>query len=99
MVKIVKGQTEPHIQGWWSERYNHKEPSPTAVYSAKIDTTATFAWVLLPGRGAVPHAKAEMIAEDEKGVRIRIEVPGEEPVDIAVERRQTRNRISEFGYN
>jgi hypothetical protein len=93
-VELVEGQTEPNIQGWYSERYNHKQPSPTAVYSTKIDTTATFAWVLLPARGAVLHAKAEMVAKDEAGVRIRIEVPQEKPVDVTVPLKEGKPKIT-----
>ena len=37
-----------------------------------------------PARGAVPRAKAQIVAEDESGVRIRVEIPGEEPVEITV---------------
>ena len=84
IINIVKGQTEPSIQGWYSDKYNHKQPSPTVIYSTKIDGPATFAWVLIPARGEAPYAKAEIIAEDEECVYIRIEVSSEKPIDVTV---------------
>lgn len=83
-VNIVKGQTEPSIQGWWSEGYNMKKASPTAVYTTSIDTTATFAWVLVAARGAVPQASAQMTANNKDNVRIRVKLPGEQPLEITI---------------
>ena len=46
-LDIVKGRTKP-IQGWWSRHYNHKEPSPCAVFSTRLEESASFVWVLIP---------------------------------------------------
>ena len=83
-VNIIKGQIKPTIQGWYSDKYNHKRPSPTAVYSTQIDKTATFAWLLIPAQGNVPYPKAEITAEDEKSVQLHIEVPSEKPIDVTL---------------
>jgi len=83
-LKIVKGQTSPEIQGWWSREYNQKEPNPTAIYSARIDKPATFAWVLVPALGKVPAVKAEIIETDSKGVRVRFCLDGGQPVEVFV---------------
>jgi len=59
-LDMVNGQTEPEIQGWWSRRYNIKEPSTCAVYTARIDGSATFAWVILPAKGPIPVIEADL---------------------------------------
>lgn len=83
-AEIVKGQTEPVIQGWYSGEYGKKEPSPTAVYKSEIAKTATFAWVLLPANGKVPMASASIIEEDENGLRLSIELPGKRPTEVFI---------------
>jgi hypothetical protein len=45
-VKIVSGQKDPHIQGWYSKTYNTKVPNPTVVYTTTITETTTFVWHL-----------------------------------------------------
>ncbi|MCZ6633400.1 MAG: alginate lyase family protein [bacterium] len=79
-VEIVKGQEEPEIQGWWSREYNHREPSPAAIYSASVDGTVTFAWVLLPASGPVPEVTAELIGDE----GVRLVVAGEASVEVTV---------------
>ncbi len=77
-VDLVKGQGEPDIQGWWSREYNHKTPSSCAVYSASIEDSAVFAWVITPGVGPVaPLAEASLLSTSEEGVCLRIQRAGE----------------------
>ena len=84
-VAIVKGQTEPEVQGWYSSRTNEKQPNATAVYSADIPRgSTTFAWLLLPAKGRVPEAKVRIVSDDQTGVVVRVEAPGEEATSIAV---------------
>jgi hypothetical protein len=83
-IEIVKGKSKPDIQGWYSERYNKKKPNAAVVYSSKIDKSTSFAWVLMPARGRVPDAKARIISQDDRGMRIRVEVPGEQAVEMTV---------------
>ncbi len=49
-ISLVKGQECPSIQGWYSPRYNDLVPAFTAVCTAHIPGSATFAWHLLPGK-------------------------------------------------
>jgi hypothetical protein len=56
VASLVSGQETPEIQGWWSREYNHKTPSPTVVYDRSINESATFAWLILPAKGAPPDA-------------------------------------------
>ncbi len=83
-VEIVNGREKPDIQGWYSVRYNVKEPNPTAVYSASVSKTATFAWVLVPARGSASRVKAQVVTKDENKVRVRIVLPREQPVEVTV---------------
>ncbi|MBX7255202.1 MAG: heparinase II/III family protein [Candidatus Hydrogenedentes bacterium] len=79
-VLVVSGQEQPVIQGWWSREYNHKVASPTAVYKKAMDTSATFAWLIVPSEGVPPDAK------------IRIKSVGDW-VDCRVKIGQTRDRV------
>lgn len=70
-ISIVTGQERPNVQGWYSPHYNVREPSPTAVFSTRIETSETFAWIISPARGRVPAVKAILESTDDP-VRIRI---------------------------
>lgn len=83
-VRLVEGQTEPEIQGWYSESYNRREPNPTAVYTARVDGPATFAWLLVPARGEVPRVRARLLRADASGAVVRVEEPGQAPVEVVV---------------
>jgi len=81
-LEMISGKTEPYIQGWYSETYGKKEPNPTAVYSANVQSDATFAWVLMPAKGDVPKVEAELL---EPGTgKVRIVVANEDPVVVTV---------------
>lgn len=90
-VTIVQGQTDPHIQGWWSREYNSKEPSPCAVYAAPIDAGATFAWVIVPGKGNIPKIAAEIGQATDDAVEVRVLAPDAPPQTVTV----PMNRIGE----
>jgi len=83
-VELIKGRTKPSIQGWYSRCYNLKCPSPTAVYTTKITGPATFAWVLVPAKGTVPTARAEMTDADADVVGLQVEFPGAKPDRLGV---------------
>lgn len=87
-LEMVEGQTEPVIQGWYSETYGSKTPNPTAVYRSDIDGDATFAWVLTPAGGAVPPVEATLLEADPRQARIRVEVEGEPPVTATIPLRE-----------
>lgn len=70
-VNLVAGQQHP-IQGWWSREYNHCVPNPTAVYSALISTSATFAWVLYPAVGEVPEIDVQVLSVTSDSIKIAI---------------------------
>ena len=64
--EIISGQEKPVIQGWYSAEYGTKEPNPTVVYSAEIDESATFAWLLVPAYGSVPTVEVSFQQFDNK---------------------------------
>lgn len=77
-IRLVKGQTEPALQGWYSPHYNQKESAAVAVCECQVDESTTFAWLMLPARGAVPeaHLKLDMITADE--AQVAVAIAGEE---------------------
>ena len=75
-VSLVKGQETPDIQGWYSEQYNKVEPNYATIFSAKIDKTSTFVWVLYPSEGVVSGVKAEVLSENDREVKVKVTAPG-----------------------
>lgn len=47
-VDVVEGRENPP-QGWYSKEYNDAQPAPAAVYETDIESSTTFAWLLVPG--------------------------------------------------
>ena len=74
-VDFVKGRTEPRIQGWWSREYNHKVPNPTAVYRTRLDGSSNFAWVLMPGQGAVSRPDIKVLESEPQRIKMRVKTP------------------------
>jgi hypothetical protein len=83
-LKMVKGQTKPSLQGWYSPTYNVKQPCPTAVYAARVNKQATFAWVMIPAKGT-PHKGAVRVLGAPAGAsRVQVSLPGKAPIEVAV---------------
>lgn len=76
-ITLVKGQEEPEIQGWYSREYNIYEPNTAVVYKTSIDNAATLVWLLLPSESEIPKIKAELVSENERGIKIIIKQKGE----------------------
>lgn len=83
-IELIKGQTEPVIQGWYSAEYGKKEPIQTAVYTTKIEDDAVFVWVLVPANGKVQPVHAKVINQLGKKVKILIEGVGESPDTVEI---------------
>ncbi|MFO7900996.1 MAG: alginate lyase family protein [Planctomycetota bacterium] len=87
-LEIVQGRTKPTIQGWYSPEYNVKRASPTAVYRAKVDGAATFAWVIVPAKGPVPDPTVEVLAAPGGAMRLRVKLTsggaGDKIFEVAV---------------
>jgi hypothetical protein len=97
VVRIDRGEEAPDLQGWYSPKYNVKVPSPTAVYSARIERSRTFAWVLSPARGVVPALDASLLSADERTARVRVrtQTAGETTVVATVPLTEGAPSISE----
>ncbi len=76
--EITAGVERPAIQGWYSGYYNEKTPNPTAVYRAEIPGTTTFAWVIVPARGAVPAVNATVISSRAERIELRVQIDPKE---------------------
>lgn len=74
-VTVVSGQNTPEIQGWYSAHYNQRVPAPTAVYTARMTQSTTFAWLLLPARG-VPESPPATLTADGDAARVRVTIAG-----------------------
>lgn len=53
-VSLARGQVEPDIQGWWSPKYNEKQPATTAIYKTALSSSAVWAWLIVAHRDAAP---------------------------------------------
>ena len=71
-VTHVKGQEEPAIQGWYSERYNHAQPTAVSLYTTQIENATSFAWVLYPSEGQTPTVNARIVSQDGKGITLSV---------------------------
>lgn len=72
-VNLIKGQTEPIIQGWYSPDFNVKIPNTAAVFSSSINNTETFCWILIPAEGEVPFVETEIIEISKNRVAIVVD--------------------------
>jgi hypothetical protein len=83
-VKIVKGQTKPVKQGWFSPKMLKKLPESVAIYTTKINGPAIWGWILIPGRGKVPRPSFKIIQQSRSGIKIMITKAGKKPVIVNV---------------
>ncbi|HSI74597.1 MAG TPA: alginate lyase family protein [Lunatimonas sp.] len=75
-IQFVEGQESPEIQGWYSPEYNVYGPNVASIYSTEIEGTSTMAWLILPSSTQIPSAKTQVLAENEDGVTISVEMNG-----------------------
>jgi len=71
-IEFIKGQEEPEIQGWYSQEYNLFEPNIASFYSTDISESSTIVWLLLPSEKKMPKTGAEILSEDDNGVKIEV---------------------------
>eukprot|EP00038_Savillea_parva_P002878 m.118600 g.118600 ORF g.118600 m.118600 type:complete len:134 (-) comp10987_c0_seq1:165-566(-) len=86
-VDIVRGQTTPTLQGWYSPNYGTYASSPTLVYGASVaEGNSTFAWLLVPTHNGAPSgATASIAGINDTHVTVEVEVDGvSETVEVAV---------------
>lgn len=88
----ISGQEKPFIQGWYSANYGQKTPSPTAIYTADIEQTAVFAWILHPTRGE-PISFEASLEQTHGAVQLDLNIPGEKPVKIRLPLNQSPREV------
>jgi hypothetical protein len=87
-VATVTGQ-EPagiHVtmQGWYAHGYQNWEPSPTSIFTAHIESTAAFAWLLLPAHGDVPEIAGTIIEDSDEAISILVRRHGEQGQTVRI---------------
>lgn len=95
-VSIVVGGENP-IQGWYSGYYTEKIPTSTAIYSAEIPGTTTFAWVLLPARGEVPPVQARVLSSREDRIELRVQAGTDKAFIVVVPMNSWRPSVRREG--
>ncbi len=93
-AKLLQGQKQPHLQGWYSPRYNVWESNPAAVLTADIAGTTAFVWLLHIARGEVGKIVAGILENNENGIRIHIEMPGRQTRNIMIPWREMKPLIT-----
>ncbi len=83
-VTQVKGQEKPTIQGWYSKEYNNYEPNTTSIYSKKLNSDATFVWILWPSPGKTPAIQAEIVSQDASSIKVLVTDPEKRQWEIDV---------------
>ena len=83
-VKMVKGQDNPDVQGWYSESYNLYEPNTTTVYETEINESHTFVWLLYPFNKEIPRIKAKILSQNGQSVEVMVKDPGKGSWDILI---------------
>ncbi|MBN2367082.1 MAG: alginate lyase family protein [Calditrichaeota bacterium] len=83
-VQLVNGREEPSPQGWYSEKYNNAEPATTAIYSASIDNSKNFAWILVPAKDSIPEFETSITSSDGNHLAMRVVDPQKIQYDIFI---------------
>ena len=71
-VNFVKGQESPEIQGWYSREYNKYKPNVASVYTTQVESDSKFVWVLFPSEKVETGARAEIISESAKEIKVKV---------------------------
>jgi hypothetical protein len=101
-VEIIKGQTEPVVQGWLpTVRHNELRPVPTAVYSRRQPGDALMACIIAPLRQGeeVPVVKSlgESRIPPTDGFALRISLPDETEYTVLWNARPSRElKVEQF---
>jgi hypothetical protein len=83
--EVVAGRVSPAPQGWFSERFNHREPAPALVHAQRIQGPVTNVWLFQPVDAPElrvtirPACSLEVRVEGAAGFVIDVENPGGDP--------------------
>ena len=67
-VRLCRGQEEPELQGWYSDKNGDWQPNTCAEFTAEVEPETVFAWVIIPNREgmATPVQNAALDVADER---------------------------------
>lgn len=71
-IRLIKGQMEPYIQGWWSREYNHKVPSTAAEIDMALEGSGTVAWQMIPFTGRIPECSARLTGQQDGSLVVTV---------------------------
>jgi len=75
-ARVVQGQEEPEIQGWYSEEYNVFEPNKAVIHSSAIDHSETFVWLLVPSAKEAPKVESKVLSKTKRGIKLAVSIQG-----------------------
>ncbi len=83
---LIRGQKEPHLQGWYNKRGTTWEKSTCARFGARVDRGRTlFAWILLPSPdGRVKAVKNATLDSQRDAAIVRFQPPGGAEVKLRI---------------
>ncbi len=100
-LTMIKGQEEPFVQGWYSEKMSKKAPNSVAVYEGRIEKSSVFVWLLIPsGNGKADFQGISDCRFDEaKGIVHLRYVSNKNELNAAIPVRHGRPEVSCKGVN
>ena len=92
-VRLVSGQTEPVVQGWYSDKFNKKVPNTVSIYSAKGVESVRFGWLMVPYGSRKPEVEIESAHFEGGRMELEFRLNGKmTKVDIPFSKDQPRVR-------
>ena len=74
-LHLVKGQEQPHVQGWYSPEFNQWIQSYDAIYSGKVGKNNLMGWLIIPFAGNNPqNATAQIIHQEDNLITVMIDI-------------------------
>jgi hypothetical protein len=91
--RLIQGQESPEIQGWWSRKYNSKEPAPCVEYTTDIAGDATFVWALVPAKGLPPSGIVKILKETPADIHVEVTLSNGAKKQVSIPRQGTDIKI------
>jgi hypothetical protein len=83
-LHFARGQEKPVLQGWYSVKYNLKEPATCGIYTLRTSGTTTCAWVIVPDERMAPVVRTVWHPAPDGTARLTIAIGDQPPTEIAV---------------
>ncbi|MFW5982597.1 MAG: heparinase II/III family protein, partial [Candidatus Brocadiia bacterium] len=84
-VELIRGQEDPHLQGWYSEKSTEWEPNTCAEYHGRIEDDAVFAWIMLPTeQGTAAPAEGATLEVSDDGATVEFSTRSGEEMTVTV---------------